>query len=197
MTFAATVNVIEHVGARPVLVDVEPDTLNLDPNLVARAITPRSRAIIPVHYGGHPANMDSIEAIAADHALSIVEDAAHALGAAYKGRLIGSADHPVAFSFYATKNLTTGEGGMLTGNSALLAQCRMLASHGIKRDVSPTLEKSRNWSYEVLTPGFKYNMADIQAAIGLCQLRKFSSFQKRRVEIAHKYQIAFAGQRAS
>src|SRR5213595_4349410 len=120
MTFCASVNVIEHVGARPVLVDVEPDTLNIDPRQIAAAVTPRTRAILPVHYAGHPADLDGIEAIAGAHGLTVVEDAAHAIPARYKGRWIGSGTNPVAFSFYATKNLTTAEGGMLTGEPAFL-----------------------------------------------------------------------------
>src|SRR5690242_8208970 len=125
MTFTASVNVIEHVGARPVLVDVEPDTLNIDPREVAAAITPRTRAILPVHYAGHPADLDALRALAQAHGLELVEDAAHALPACYKGRPIGSEGNPVAFSFYATKNLTTGEGGMLTADPEFLARARV------------------------------------------------------------------------
>src|SRR5438105_7351614 len=116
MTFAASVNVIEHVGARPVLVDVEPDTLNIDPQRLESAVTARTKAVLPVHYAGHPADLDAIREVAAAHELAVIEDAAHALPARYKGRLIGSGPNPVAFSFYATKNLTTGHGGMLTAD---------------------------------------------------------------------------------
>src|SRR5207302_9783187 len=133
MTFAASVNVIEHVGARPVLVDVEPDTLNLDPGLVAAALTPRTRAILPVHYAGHPAALDPIGDIARPGGLAVIEDAAHALPAKYKGRPIGSGANPVAFSLYPTKNMTTAEGGMLTGDAALLERARTVSLHGMTR----------------------------------------------------------------
>src|SRR6185437_5110423 len=134
MTFTASVNVIEHVGARPVLVDVEPDTLNIDPRAVEAAITRRTRALLPVHYGGHPANLDALRALADAYDLALVEDAAHALPACYKGQPIGSGGNPVAFSFYATKNLTTGEGGMLTADPDFLARARVISLHGMSRD---------------------------------------------------------------
>ncbi|HXM57666.1 MAG TPA: DegT/DnrJ/EryC1/StrS family aminotransferase, partial [Candidatus Dormibacteraeota bacterium] len=135
MTFCSSIHVIEHVGARPVLVDVEPDTLNIDPERVRAAITPRTRAILPVHLYGHPADQDAIQSIAREHGLAVVEDAAHALPARYRGRMIGSAaegvDNLVAFSFYATKNLTTGEGGMLTADPAVLDRARIVSLHGM------------------------------------------------------------------
>src|SRR5438874_11191408 len=131
MTFAASVNVIEHTGARPVLVDVVPDTLNLDPPGLEAAVSPRPKAVLPVHYAGHPADLDAIGAVASAHGLAVIEDAAHALPARYKGRLIGLGPNPVAFSFYATKNLTTGEGGMLTGDPALLDRARVVSLHGM------------------------------------------------------------------
>ncbi len=196
MTFTATANVIEHVGATPVLVDVLPDTLNLDPRAVAAAVTPRTRAIIPVHYAGHPADMDAIQVIASEHNLVVIEDAAHALPASFKGRPIGSGSNPVAFSFYATKNLTTAEGGMLTGDPAFLERARMISLHGMNRDAWKRYAKGGSWKYEVVFPGFKYNMTDIQAAIGLCQLKKLEGFQKRRSEIAAAYTRAFAVQEA-
>ena len=191
MTFAASVNVIEHVGARPVLADVEPDTLNIDPQKVAAAITPRTRAILPVHYAGHPVDMDPLEALAREHSLLIVEDAAHAVAAKYKGRFIGSSANPTAFSFYATKNLTTAEGGMLTGDPEFLARARCLALHGMSRDAWKRYDKGGSWRYEIIAPGFKYNMTDIQAAIGIWQLRRLENFQQRRREIARIYQHAF------
>lgn len=134
LTFAATANVIEHVGARPVFADVEPDTLNIDPERVAAAITPRTRALLTVHYTGHPVELDELQALAAAHELALVEDAAHALPARYRGRAIGSGDNPVAFSFYATKNLTTAEGGALTAAPDFLDRARVLALHGMSRD---------------------------------------------------------------
>jgi dTDP-4-amino-4,6-dideoxygalactose transaminase len=196
LTFAATVNVVEHVGARPVLVDVEPDTLTIDPAHVAAAITPRTRAIIPVHYAGHPAEMDPINEMARAHSLLVLEDAAHALPAAYRGRKIGSGPNPVAFSFYATKNLTTAEGGMLTADPDVLARARILSLHGMSRDAAKRYEAGAHWSYEVLAPGFKYNMTDIQAALGLWQLRKLDRFQERRREVMAAYQAAFESEDA-
>lgn len=192
MTFAATANVIEHVGARPVLVDVEPDTLNLDPARVEAAVTPRTRAIIPVHYAGHPADMDPLLALGMARNLVVIEDAAHALPASYKGRRIGAGPNPVAFSFYATKNLTTAEGGMLTGAADLVDQARIVSLHGMSRDAWKRYAKGGSWRYEILLPGFKYNMTDIQASLGLVQLRKVEGFLERRRAIATAYSAAFA-----
>jgi dTDP-4-amino-4,6-dideoxygalactose transaminase len=196
LTFTATVNVIEHVGATPVLADVEPDTLNLNPETVAAAITPRTRAIIPVHYAGHPCELDSISTLARDHHLAVIEDAAHALPAAYKGRRVGAGSNPVAFSFYATKNLTTAEGGMLTGDPDFLDRARMVSLHGMSRDAWKRYAKGGSWKYEVLLPGFKYNMTDIQSAIGLCQLKKLEKFNERRHQIVAQYQEAFGAEDA-
>ncbi len=192
MTFAASVNVIEHVGAKPVLVDVEPDTLNIDPGEVEAAITPRTRAILPVHYAGHPADLDPLHALAGVYRLVVIEDAAHALPASYRGRAIGSGVNPVAFSFYATKNLTTAEGGMLTGDPDFLARARIMSLHGMSRDAWKRYDKGASWFYEVMLPGFKYNMTDIQAALGLCQLRKLEGFQQRRRDVVSQYNRAFA-----
>lgn len=196
MTFASTVNVIEHVRARPVLVDVEPDTLNIDPRAIECAITPRTRAILPVHFAGHPADLDPIEQIASENGLFVIEDAAHALPAFYKGRRIGSGPNPTAFSFYATKNLTTAEGGMLTGSADFLDRARPISLHGMSKDALTRYAKGGSWKYEILEPGFKYNMTDIQAAIGLCQLRKLDQFDCRRRDIASTYSAAFAGEDA-
>lgn len=193
MTFAASVNVIEHVGARPVLADVEPDTLNLAPDAVEAAITPRTKAILAVHYAGHPVELDPIEELARAHGLGLLEDAAHALPARYRGRMIGAGPHPAAFSFYATKNLTTGEGGMLTGDPEFLAAARVRSLHGMSRDAWKRYDKGGSWFYEVLLPGFKYNMTDIQAALGLSQLRKLDAFQARRRAVVAAYHAAFAG----
>lgn len=192
LTFAATVNVIEHVGARPVLVDVEPDTLNLDPCRVERAITPRTRAILAVHYAGHPADMDALTALAQRHGLAIVEDAAHALPAAYRGRRVGSSANLTSFSFYATKNLTTAEGGMLTGSSELIDRARMLSLHGLSRNAWNRYGAEGAWFYDVVHPGFKYNMTDMQAALGLAQLAQFEQRQQRRREVFARYDAAFA-----
>ena len=193
LTFVASVNVIEHVGARPVLVDVERDTLNIDPVRVEAAITPRTRAIMPVHYAGHPVDLDPILELAALHDLVVIEDAAHALTAAYKGRLVGSQGNPAAFSFYATKNLTTAEGGMLTGAPDFLERARVIGIHGMSRDAWRRYHKGGSWAYDVVMPGFKYNMTDIQAALGIVQLAKLDRFQARRRQILVAYQDAFAG----
>src|SRR3954466_2209329 len=193
MTFCACANVIEHLGARPRLVDVERDTLNLNPAALEAALTPRTRAILAVHYAGHPAELDTINDFASQRGLAVIEDAAHAIPAQYKGRMIGSGPNPVSFSFYATKNLTTGEGGMLTGAPELIARARVLALHGMSRDAWKRYGPGGSWFYEVEEPGFKYNMTDIQAAMGLAQLRKLERFQARRRQIVAAYNMAFRG----
>ena len=209
MTFCSSIHVIEHVGARPILVDVEPDTLNIDPERIEEELksqTPNSkskiRAVLPVHYGGQPCDLDAIYAIAARHNLPVVEDAAHAVGAAYHGHKIGSlANSQLAignsqvtcFSFYATKNLTTGEGGMITtADDELAERMRLLSLHGMSRDAWKRYTSTGSWYYEVVLPGYKDNMTDIQAAIGLHQLRKLPQFQARRREIVHRYNEAFS-----
>jgi len=191
MTFCSTVNVIEQVGARPVLVDVEPDTLNIDPDKIEDAVTTKTKAIMPVHYSGHPVDLDAIYDIAERHNLFVVEDAAHAVSAKYKGRYIGTGGTVAAFSFYATKNMTTAEGGMLTGTPDFVEKCRTISLHGMSRDAWNRYSKEGSWYYEVLLPGFKYNMTDIQASLGLVQLEKLESFQLRRAEIVAKYNQEF------
>ena len=202
MTFCSTVHVIEHLGARPVLVDVKLDTLNIDPIQVARAVTPHTRAIMPVHLYGHPCEMDALLGVAARHNLYVVEDAAHALPAKYKGRCIGSSSLSqglgegvgalTAFSFYATKNMTTAEGGMLAGPSGFIDQARVWSLHGMSRDAWKRYTARGSWYYEVVLPGFKCNMTDIQASLGIHQLRKLPRFQERRREIARRYTEAFS-----
>ncbi len=192
MTFCSTVHVIEHLGAKPVLVDVEPDTLNVSPELVRRAITPRTRAIMPVHLYGHPCEMDTLMEIAKQNNLDLLEDAAHAFSARYKGRMIGTIGTLTAFSFYATKNLTTAEGGMLTGNPELIERARLWSLHGMSRDAYERYSSEGSWYYEVVFPGFKCNMTDIQASLGLQQLKKLPAFQARRREVAQAYNEAFA-----
>jgi len=193
MTFSASVNVIEHVGAKPVLVDVEPDTLNIDPAKVEAAITPATKVILPVHYAGHPIDLDYVQKLSEPKGITVLEDAAHALSATYKGRKIGSGNNLVAFSFYATKNLTTAEGGMLCGAPELLERARIVSLHGMSRDAWKRYDQMGSWYYEVILPGFKYNMTDIQAAIGLWQLRKLDGYQARRSIIAEAYHQAFSG----
>lgn len=191
LTFAASVNVIEHVGARPVLADVEPDTLNIDPAKIEQAVTPATKAVIAVHYAGHPVELDAIREIADRHGLHLIEDAAHAIGAAYKGQPVGSGSNPACFSFYATKNLTTGEGGMLTGEGDFLDQARMLSLHGMSREAWSRYAAGGKWAYDIAAPGYKYNMTDIQAALGLQQLKRFEAMQQRRRDIVAQYQDAF------
>jgi dTDP-4-amino-4,6-dideoxygalactose transaminase len=198
MTFASTVHVIEHQRARPVLVDVEPDTVNLDPARVESAVrsNPDVKAILPVHLYGHPAAMDEIYDIARRHRLAVVEDAAHALPARYRGRMVGAPDpdfhgpNLVAFSFYATKNLTTGEGGMLTGPADLIDAARVWSLHGMSRDAFKRYTSEGSWRYDVVLPGFKYNMPDIQAAIGIHQLERLDQMQRRREAIVAQYDEA-------
>lgn len=192
LTFTASVAVIEHVGATPVLADIDPETLNIDPQRVRDAVTDRTRAVIAVHYGGHPCDLDALQAICDEHDLVLIEDAAHAVPARYKGRMIGSGANPVAFSFYATKNLTTAEGGMLTGEADLIEKSVVLSLHGMNRDAWKRHDKTGSWRYDIVTPGYKYNMTDLQAGLGLAQLRKLEGMQARRREIAAAYTEAFA-----
>jgi dTDP-4-amino-4,6-dideoxygalactose transaminase len=192
ITFICSANVIEHVGAVPVLADVEPETLTIDPQQVAAKLTPRTKAIMPVHFAGHPAEMRPLLALAAQHRLAVIEDAAHALPAKYEGQMIGTLGDFTAFSFYATKNLTTAEGGMLTGAPERIAEARLWSLHGMNRDAWKRYSSEGSWYYEVVVPGFKYNMTDIQAAIGMVQLKRLADFQARRRAIVAQYQAAFS-----
>ncbi len=199
MTFCATVQTILHVGATPVLADIGADG-NIDPGEIAARTTPRTRAIMPVHLAGLPCHMNAIRAFAREHGLYVIEDAAHAAGAHCDGRPIGGSaigalsSDAVAFSFYATKNLTTGEGGMLTTAKADLAETvRMLSLHGTSRDAWDRYTDHGGWHYDVVAPGFKYNLSDIQSAIGIHQLRKLDGFVRRRTEHAATYNREFAG----
>jgi dTDP-4-amino-4,6-dideoxygalactose transaminase len=192
LTFAASVNVIEHVGAKPVLVDVEPDTLNIRPDGVAHAVTPATKAVIAVHYAGHPVELHAIRSITEESGLHLIEDAAHAVGASFQGQPIGCGTNLTAFSFYATKNLTTGEGGMLTGDPELLGRARVVGLHGMNREAWSRYAAGGKWAYDIVEPGFKYNMTDIQAALGLQQLRRFDRMQARRKQIVATYNAAFA-----
>ena len=195
-TFAATVNVIEHVRARPVLADVEPDTLCIDPRRVAEAITPRTRVVLTVDYAGQPCDYDALRALTAPRGIRIVDDAAHALGAASHGRPVGSAALAdiTAFSFYATKNLTTGEGGAaVTDDDALAERIRLLSLHGMSRDAWKRYGANGSWFYEITAPGWKYNLSDLLAAIGVAQLERFEESQRRRHAIVARYRAGLAG----
>ncbi len=187
MTFTATVAVIEHVGATPVLVDIEADTMNINPLLVADAVTASTKAVIAVHYAGHPCDLDALQAICDKHEILLIEDAAHSLPAKYKGRMIGSGKNPTAFSFYATKNLTTAEGGMLTGDPQMIERAAVISLHGMNRDAWKRNSEAGSWRYDIVTPGFKYNMTDMQAAMGLQQMKKLDGILARRQEIVALY----------
>jgi dTDP-4-amino-4,6-dideoxygalactose transaminase len=192
LTFCSTAHVIEQVGATPVLVDVEFDTLCIDPALVEAAVGPKTKAILPVHLYGHPCDMRALLEIARVNGLVIVEDAAHSLPASESGKMVGSIGDFTAFSFYATKNLTTAEGGMLTGSKELVDRARPWALHGMSHDAHTRYESGGSWYYDVVLPGFKSNMTDLQAALGLQQLDKLEGFQRRRREIVNRYNQAFS-----
>ncbi|MGH2587435.1 MAG: DegT/DnrJ/EryC1/StrS family aminotransferase [Dehalococcoidia bacterium] len=193
-TFAACAHVVVQLGARPVLVDCSADDLNIDPEAVERAVTPRTKALMVVHFGGQPARMDELLALAARHGLFVLEDAAHAVGAHYRGRPVGSIGDATAFSFYATKNLTTGEGGMLTTNRADVEEAvRLHALHGMSRDAWGRYGRGGSWYYQVVAPGYKYNMSDIQAALGLGQLERLDERNARRRALACRLTEALAG----
>ena len=210
-TFTATANVIVHCGARPAFVDIRPDTYNIDADEIRRFINDRCewsprdrrlriaatqkrvRAIIAVHFAGHPADMDAINALASEYKLVVIEDAAHALGGAYKGRNAGTLAAMACFSFYATKNISTGEGGMLTTNAPELARrIRVLSLHGISRDAWKRYGKEGSWRYDVEEAGFKYNLTDLASALGIHQLRKAPGFRMRRVALAAQYNARLA-----
>lgn len=192
LTFCSTANVIVHLGGTPVFADVGED-YNIDPVEVERKITPRTKAILPVHYGGQPCQMDAILACAREHNLPVIEDAAHAIGARYQGRMIGTLGDVTAFSFYATKNMTTAEGGMATtDNEELAERMRLLSLHGISKDAWKRYTSTGSWYYEVTCAGYKYNMTDMQAALGLHQLARLGQFLEARSSIVARYTEAFA-----
>ncbi len=192
MTFAATAEVVTYFKAKPVLIDCLPSTLNMDPDLIERAITPRTKAVIPVHFAGLPCDMARILEIARRHDLRVIEDAAHAFPASYKGKAIGSIGDYTCFSFYATKNITTGEGGMVTTDDPDRAdRIRRMSLHGLSRDAWKRYTNQGSWYYEIVAPGFKYNLTDMAAALGLSQLRKADRFWKARERYAAMYAEAF------
>jgi dTDP-4-amino-4,6-dideoxygalactose transaminase len=193
MTFAATAEVVLYLKAKPVFVDCQPDTLNLDPSRIEAAINSKTRAMIPVHMGGQPCDMDRILDIAKKHNLRVIEDAAHALPASDHNRTIGTIGDITCFSFYATKTITTGEGGIATTENADWAErMRIMSLHGISHDAWKRYTKEGSWYYEILYPGFKYNLTDIAAAIGIEQLKKCDEFWEARQRIAMNYAKAFA-----
>ena len=193
LTFCATVNAILHAGLKPVLADVDPMTQNIDPDAIEAAITPRTRAILPVHFAGRPCAMDRIMAIARKHDLVVIEDCAHAVESEFQGHAVGTFGDFGCYSFYATKNVVTGEGGMIVGrDEERIARARMLALHGMSRDAWHRFSDKGYKHYQVVECGFKYNMMDLQAAIGIHQLARVEANWKRRKELWARYDAAFA-----
>lgn len=192
LTFAATAEVVLYLRARPVLVDSVPGTLNMDPAAVLRAITPKTKAIIPVHFGGHPCDMQPLLDTRSKYGIKLIEDAAHALPAWSEAGMVGTTGDITCFSFYSTKTLTTGEGGMaVTDDDQLADRMRIMSLHGISKDAWKRYSATGTWRYEILEAGFKYNLTDIQAALGLVQLNKCDSMRDRRAVIAARYREAF------
>lgn len=188
MTFASTINMIALRRAKPVFVDIEYGTLNLNTKLIEEAITPQTKAIIPVHFAGAPADMDKISELADRYSIMVVEDAAHAVGCYYKGIHAGGFGHPAIFSFHPIKNITTGEGGMITLNDVVLEKkLRLLRFHGIERDAWKRYGKGGNPSYDIIEPGYKYNLPDLLAALGLAQFERWKELNKRRCQWAMLY----------
>jgi perosamine synthetase len=192
-TFTATAEAVTYLRARPVLVDIDSVTMNMDPEDAARRITPKTKAIVPVHFGGQPCDMEEIGKLAQAHNLRIIEDAAHALPSEYRGKHVGQISEFTCFSFYATKTLTTGEGGMITTDNLEAAErMRLMRLHGIERDAWKRYRGDGSWSYEVLEAGFKYNLTDLQSAIGLVQLARCDALMQARERIAQRYSDAFS-----
>lgn len=188
MTFPATAEIVCYFGAKPVIVDVDEHTLNISLSEIEKAITPKTKVIIPVHYGGQPCDMDEILDIAEKHKIRVVEDAAHSLPATYKGRKIGTISDVTCFSFYATKTLSTGEGGMICTNDESIAErCKIMRLHGINKDAWKRYTESGSWYYEVVAPGYKYNFTDLQASLGIPQLKKVDMMWQSRQNIAARY----------
>ncbi len=194
MTFASTANAVIQAGARPVFVDCQRDTLNIEPEDIKRKITRRTKAIIPVHFAGRPSNMDEIMKLARKSSLKVVEDCAHAIEAEYHGRKAGTFGELGCFSFYVTKNITTAEGGMvITDNPRYDEKIKILALQGMTKDAWKRFSDKGYKHYKVVYPGYKYNMTDMQAAIGIHQLPRINKYWKRREEIWNKYNEAFGG----
>jgi dTDP-4-amino-4,6-dideoxygalactose transaminase len=192
MTFTATAEVVTYLGARPVLVDCQADTLNIDSDAIIKAIGPKTRAVMPVDFGGQPCELEKIGQIARERKLAVIEDAAHALPARYKGQMIGTLGDVTCFSFYATKTMTTGEGGMATtANPEWAKRMRMMSLHGISKDAWKRYTASGSWYYEVESPGYKYNLTDIAAALGIVQLGRAEEFHLARRRIAGLYDRGF------
>jgi len=189
LTFVATINAIEYVGAKPILAEIQEDTLNIDPEKIREKITPLTKAILPVHFSGMPVDMEEIESIAGQQDLDVIYDAAHAIGAISNKRRIGSGPYLSCFSFYPNKNITTCEGGMITGqrNDKLLEKLTIYRHHGLCSDAWQRYQYKRMLDTDMYSLGYKYNMTDLQASLGLVQLKKLESFQQKRLEIAEYY----------
>ncbi len=188
MTFPATAEIVCYFGAKPVIIDVAEDTLNISLKEIEKAITPKTKAIIPVHYGGQPCDMDEIQELADHYNLKVLEDAAHSLPAIYKGKKVGTISDVTCFSFYATKTLSTGEGGMIcTNNEEIAERTAIMRLHGINRDAWKRYSESGSWYYEVVAPGYKYNFTDLQASLGLPQLKKVDAMWESRKRISKMY----------
>ncbi|MDP3147691.1 MAG: DegT/DnrJ/EryC1/StrS family aminotransferase [Ignavibacteria bacterium] len=194
MTFPATAEIVYYFGAKPVIVDVDKDTLNLSISEIEKAITKKTKVIIPVHYAGQPADLDEINQIAKAYNLKVIEDAAHSLPSYYKGKKIGSISDVTVFSFYATKTLCTGEGGMICSNNEEFSErTRLMRMHGMNRDAWKRYSDACSWYYEIVAPGFKYNFTDLQAALGIVQLRKVDQMLEMRKHIASLYTKELCG----
>lgn len=194
ITFAASANCVRYCGAVPVFADIDPDTYNLSPQEIEKKITEKTKAIIAVHFTGQPCDMDAIHAIARKHRLLVIEDAAHALGAEYKGKRIGALSDMTTFSFHPVKHITTGEGGMImTNNKELYEKLKLFRTHGITREADMLEKNDGPWYYEQLELGYNYRITDIQCALGISQMDKLDSFLKKRKNIAKRYDEAFSG----
>jgi len=193
-TFVSTANVVLHTGAKVVIVDVDPRTKNIDPSRVEAAITARTKAVIAVDFAGQPADWDALRALCDRRGLKLLADAAHSFGATWNGKPVGSLADATCFSFYAIKNITTGEGGCLVSADAdFMAKAQVLSLHGISKDAWKRYSSAGSWYYEVTAPGFKYNLTDLAAALGLAQLDRHTDFADRRRAIAARFDAAFAG----
>lgn len=193
MTFCATANTVIHAGGVPVFADCERDTLNIDPAEIERRITPRTKAILPVHFAGRPCNMDAIMALAQKHGLKVIEDCAHAIETEYHGRHAGTFGDIASFSFYSTKNIVTGEGGMvITNNPDYAETIKVRGLHGMSKDAWKRFSDEGFKHYDVVYPGYKYNMMDIQASIGIHQLKRIEPYSERRLAIWQRYMTEFA-----